>query len=196
MKKVIFFSHNKNKIKEVLNFFNKTKINILSLDSFQNILEIKETGYSFEENAKIKSNYGYKKLKLPCFADDSGICISAMNNFPGIKSKRFLEKHSSYKKTFATIINETKKFSDNRAYFQTSISLTLNQNKTIFFNGVVKGEISSEPKGEYGFHYDPIFIPNGYNKTFAEMPPEEKNKISHRAIAIKKLIKYLIQLFN
>ena len=196
MKKVIFFSHNKNKIKEVLNFFNKTNINILSLESFQNVTEINETGCTFEENAKIKSNYGYEKLKLPCFADDSGICISAMNNFPGIKSKRFLKKHSTYKKTFSNIIDETKKFSDNRAYFQTSIALTINQNNTIFFNGVIKGKISSKPKGKYGFHYDPIFIPNGYNKTFAEMSLEEKNKISHRAVAIGKLIKYLTQLFN
>ena len=96
MKKVIFFSHNKNKIKEVLNFFNKTNINILSLESFQNVTEINETGCTFEENAKIKSNYGYEKLKLPCFADDSGICISAMNNFPGIKSKRFLKKQHRF----------------------------------------------------------------------------------------------------
>jgi len=144
----------------------------------------------FEENAKIKSSYGYKKIKLPCFADDSGICIGALDNFPGIESKRFLKKNDDHKKTFKTIINKAKELSNFYAYFQTSVSLTFD-NETIFFKGVVRGKISSEPKGKYGFHYDPIFIPEGYNKTFAEMSSDEKNKISHRSIATQKLKKYL-----
>ena len=195
MKKIIFFSHNDNKIKEIKKLFEETRINILTLHDFPNISIPKETGSTFKENAKIKSSYGYKKLKLPCFADDSGICISALDDFPGIESKRFLKKNDDHKKTFKIIINKAKELSNFRAYFQTSVSLTFD-NESIFFKGVVRGKISTEPRGGYGFHYDPIFIPNGYNKTFAEMPPEEKNKISHRAIAIKKLIKYLIQLFN
>ena len=99
-------------------------------------------------------------------------------------------------KTFTKIINKTKKLSDSHAYFQTTIALTIDNNKIIFFNGIIKGSISSEPKGEGGFGYDSIFIPKGYNKTFAEMSSEEKNKISHRAIASKKLKKYLLELFN
>ncbi len=195
MKKIIFFSHNDNKIKEVKKLFKETGIYILTLYDFPNISEPKETGSTFEENAEIKSSYGYKKLQLPCFADDSGICINALDGFPGIKSKRFLKKNDDHKKTFKTIINKTKELSNFHAYFQTSVSLTFN-NATIFFKGVVRGKISSEPRGGYGFHYDPIFIPEGSDKTFGEMSIEEKNKISHRARAIDKLKKFLIKSFN
>ena len=196
MKKVIFFSHNINKINEIIELFKDSNINVLSLANFSNIKIPEESGSSFKENSKIKSEYGFKILKLPCFADDSGICISALKNFPGIKSKRFLIESGGWDKAFDKIINKTKKLSDSRAYFQTSISLTINQNKTISFNGIVKGNITSNPRGEGGFDYDPIFIPKGYNKTFAEMSSEEKNKISHRAIATKKLKSYLLLLFN
>jgi len=195
VKKIIFFSHNDNKIKEVKKLFKKTGINILTLHNFPSISKPKETGSTFEENAKIKSSYGYKKTKLPCFADDSGICISALDGLPGIKSKRFIEKNNDHKKTFKTIINKTKELSNFNAYFQTSISFTFD-NKSIFFNGVVHGKISSKPKGKYGFHYDPIFIPEGSEKTFGEMSIKEKNKISHRARAINKLKKFLIKSFN
>ena len=195
MKKIIFFSHNDNKIKEVKKLFEETGINILTLHDFPNISEPKETGSTFEENAKIKSSYGYQKIKLPCFADDSGICIGALDGFPGIKSKRFLKKNDDHKKTFKTIINKAKELSNFNAYFQTSVSLTFD-NESIFFKGVVHGKISSEPKGGYGFHYDPIFIPEGSEKTFGEMSIEEKNKISHRAYAINKLKKFLIKSLN
>ena len=191
MKKIVFFSYNNNKIKEVKKLFEEIEINILSLHDFPGILNPKETGSSFEENAKIKSSYGYEKIKLPCFADDSGICISALNYFPGIKSKRFLEKNGNHEKTFKIIINKAKEQLNFQAYFQTSISLTFS-NESIFFKGVISGKISPEPRGKYGFHYDPIFIPKGSEKTFGEMTIEEKNKISHRARAIKKLKKFLI----
>ena len=195
MKELIFFSHNNHKIKEVKKLLENIDTNILSLHDFPNILKPKENGFSFEENAKIKSSYGYKKLKLPCFADDSGICISALNYLPGIKSKRFLEKKGDHGKTFKKIINKAKELSNFHAYFQTSISLTFD-NKTFFFKGIVDGKISTEPKGKYGFDYDPIFIPKGSRKTFGEMSIKEKNKISHRAQAINKLKKFLINSSN
>ncbi len=195
MKKIIFFSHNDGKIKEVKKLFEETEINILTLYDFPNISKPNETGSTFDENAKIKSIYGYKKIKLPCFADDSGICIGALGGSPGIKSKRFLKINNDHKKTFKTIINKTKELSNFYAYFQTSVSLTFD-NQSIFFQGVVSGKISSEPRGKYGFHYDPIFIPEGSKKTFGEMTVEEKNKISHRARAIEKLKKFLIKSFN
>ena len=195
MKKIIFFSHNDNKIKEVKKLFEEIEINILSLHDFPSMLKPKETGSSFEENAKIKSSYGYKNIQLPCFADDSGICISALDNFPGIESKRFLKKNNDHKKTLKTIINKAKELSNFHAYFQTSVSLTFD-NESIFFKGVVRGKISSEPRGRHGFDYDPIFIPEGYEKTFAEISIEDKNKISHRARAINKLKKFLIRSLN
>ena len=195
MKKIFFFSHNDNKIKEVKKLFEETEINILTLYDFPNISKPNETGSTFDENAKIKSIYGYKKIKLPCFADDSGICIGALGGSPGIKSKRFLKINNDHKKTFKTIINKTKELSNFYAYFQTSVSLTFD-NQSIFFQGVVSGKISSEPRGKYGFHYDPIFIPEGSKKTFGEMTVEEKNKISHRARAINKLKKFLTNSLN
>ena len=108
MKKIIFFSHNDNKIKEVKKLFKETGIYILTLYDFPNISEPKETGSTFEENAEIKSSYGYKKLQLPCFADDSGICINALDGFPGIKSKRFLKKMMIIKKLLKLLLTKLK----------------------------------------------------------------------------------------
>ncbi|MBO6469011.1 MAG: hypothetical protein HVK44_02495, partial [Pelagibacteraceae bacterium] len=115
---------------------------------------------------------------------------------PGIRpEKNSLKNNDDHNKTFITIINKAKELSNFHAYFQTSISLTFN-NETIFFKGVVRGKISSEPRGKYGFHYDPIFIPKGSEKTFGEMSIEEKNKISHRSRAINELKKFLIKSIN
>ncbi len=190
MKELIFFSHNKYKIKEVKQILKIPKIKILTLDDFPKINEPRETGKTFEENAMIKSTFGFKYFGLPCFADDSGICINALNNQPGIKSKRFQKENGGYKKTFDIIINQTKFKKNYKAFFQTSIALTINDKNTVYFNGIVYGKISSRPLGSLGFHYDPIFIPTDKNKTFSQMTQKEKNKISHRAIAIKKLKKF------
>ena len=116
MKKIIFFSHNKNKINEIIELFKGSNINVLSLKNFSNIKKPEENGSSFKENSKIKSKYGFKHLRLPCFADDSGICISALKNLPGIKSKRYLIESGSCDKAFAAIISKTKKaIIDNRS---------------------------------------------------------------------------------
>ena len=196
MKKIFFFSENLNKINEIKILFKKNKIELLDLKNFYNINIPEETGKTFEENARIKSYYGFKNSNYPCFADDSGLCINSLNDFPGIKSKRFIEKNKDIKKALASIISKTKKTNSSEAYFQTSICLTLEENKSIFFNGIVKGNIADSPRGLSGFGYDPIFIPKGFKKTFGEMGIDEKNKISHRAIAINKLKEYLIKLFN
>ena len=196
MSKLIFFSFNQNKIQEVKKILNYNKLKLLTLNDFPIVNEPKEVGSSFSENAIIKSTFGFKKFGLPCFADDSGICISAINNKPGIKSKRFLEQNGGFKKTFEIIINEAKRKKNFDAYFQTTIALTIAENNTICFEGVVKGRIPDKPLGKRGFHYDPIFIPNGTKKTYAQMLIEEKNKISHRAIALNKLKKFLEKLFK
>ena len=190
--KIVFFSNNKNKVFEIKNYFTKTKIEILNLQNFQKITSPEETGASFEENASIKSMYGFNKLKLPCFADDSGICVEALDNLPGIRSKDFFQEKGGYLKTLLFIIDKTEKLLNKKAYFQTTISLNLNAHRSIFFSGVVEGKISNKPRGQNGFGYDPIFIPDGCTKTFAEMSLFEKNKISHRSIAIKKLKDYLV----
>jgi len=194
--KIVFFSHNRYKIKEVQSILKSNNFKILTLYDFPKIMEPLENGNTFNENAMIKSYFGFKKICLPCFADDSGICISALNNQPGIYSKRFQEKNGGYKKTFKVIINEVKKKGDFNAFFQTSIALTTSKKNTVYFEGIIPGRISTKPLGSYGFHYDPIFIPQGTNKTYAQMSSEEKNDISHRAKALKKLKKILDNLFN
>ena len=195
MKEIIFFSNNKNKNSEISELFKDTPIKILNLNNFNKIKSPNESGVSFKENAKIKSNFGLQAFKKPCFADDSGICIEAMKNNPGIYSKKFLEQSRGNSDAFNLIFSLVNKTKKNKAFFQTSICLSLNAKKHIFFNGIVKGTITKNIKGSGGFGYDPIFIPLGYKKTFAEMTLKEKNLISHRSIAINKLKKYLLTLF-
>jgi len=194
VKEIIFFSNNKNKYLEISKLFRDTPIKILSLNNFNKINSPYENGVTFNENAKIKSSFGLKTYKKPCFADDSGICIEAMNNNPGINSKKFLEENNGALDTFNLIFSLVDKTKKNKAFFQTSICLSLKAEEHIFFNGIVKGTITQNIKGSGGFGYDPIFVPLGYKKTFAEMTVEEKNLISHRSIAIKKLKRYLLTL--
>ncbi len=195
MIKVLFFSSNQKKIEEVLKLFDKKKYDVLSLYNFSKFKEPIENGKTFEKNAFIKSSYGFKNYKIPCFADDSGICINALNDKPGIQSKRFIEKNNGIENTFLKIINKAKKKNNYTAYFQTSICLSLQNNKSVYFKGILKGNISKEIRGLNGFGYDPIFIPIGYSKTLAEMSIKEKNKISHRSMAIHELKKYFKNLF-
>ena len=191
MKNILFFSHNQNKIIEIKQIFKSREIKIHNLSSFQKVKEPKETGNTFSSNARIKSKYGQKISKMPCFADDSGFCVEALNNRPGVKSKRFFEKFSNKNEVFKYIISKVINKKNNRAFFITAISLTLKQNHHIIFTGKINGTISLQPKGNNGFGYDPIFIPKNHKKTFAEMEPEEKNNVSHRNIAVTKLKSFL-----
>ena len=192
MKKIFFFSKNKNKINEIEKLFGDINIDILNCNKYD-LVEPEEIGSTFKENAKIKSEFGFNFLKIPCFADDSGLCINALNNFPGIKSKRFIEESGGLEETFNNIANKMINLDDN-AYFKTTISLTIKKGENIFFNGITKGKISKKPKGKNGFGYDAIFIPDGYRETFAEMSLKRKNQLSHRSKAIKQLKKYLLPL--
>ena len=191
MENIFFFTSNKNKYNEIKKLLRTTNIKIYSLNNFKNFREPIESGKSFAENAKIKSDFGFTKTNIPCFADDSGICIKALNFKPNIFSKRYLSKFKSNKDCFAKIINEVKKSGENSAFFKTSISLTIRLGITVCFEGIIRGKISNKVCGKNGFGYDPIFIPNGYSKTFAEMNVETKNLISHRSIAIRKLVNFL-----
>ena len=191
MKTLLFFSNNQNKIKEINKFFFNEQIKILSLNDFPKINSPEETGKKFIENAKIKSIYGFKKLGIPCFADDSGICINALNNKPGIHSKKFLEKFKNKNDIFNYIINKTKQQNDTSAYFETSICLTLKATHHIIFRGKIFGNIAKKPIGKNGFGYDPLFVPRGHNKTLAQMKINQKNNISHRGFALNKLKNFL-----
>ena len=191
MRQIFFFSNNKNKIAEIKKIFNKSKIKVLSLMDLNINNEPKENGKTFEENAKIKSDYGFTKTGIPCFADDSGICIESLSWKPGVLSKRFLNNFKSNEACFESIIKSTKKNSKQNAYFKTSISLSVKDSQNVIFNGKIDGKISEQAKGGFGFGYDPIFIPKNYKKTLAELSTKEKNEISHRSIAVTKLINFL-----
>ena len=191
MKKLLFFSNNKNKIIEIKKIFKNFNLRILSLSDVGMSDEPKEDGQTFEQNAKIKSDYGFNKTGFPCFADDSGICIESLNWKPGVHSKRFLNNFKSNQACFERIIKSTKKNNKHNAYFNTSISLTIKNGQNIIFNGKIDGKISEKAQGEFGFGYDPIFIPKNYSKTLAELSTKEKNEISHRSIAVTKLINFL-----
>ena len=191
MKNLLFFSHNNKKVSEVEKILSRRDIKIYNLNFYNKIKEPIESGKSFAENAKIKSYCGLKEFKIPCFADDSGICIEALNNKPGIKSKRFLEEFETYKHAFDHIISRVINKKNDRAFFKTAICLSIKKNYHIVFEGMVNGRISTKPKGVNGFGYDPIFIPDGYKKTFAEMNSKEKNTISHRLIALRKMQSFL-----
>ena len=191
MGKLFFFSNNKNKIIEIKKIFKKFSLELISLNDLNLSEEPEESGKTFEENAKIKSDYGFNKTGIPCFADDSGICIESLNWQPGVFSKRFLNNFKNNESCFENIIKSTKKNSKHNAYFKTSISLTFKNNQNVIFNGKIDGKISEKIKGGFGFGYDPIFIPKNYKKTLAEFSTKEKNDISHRSIAITKLINFL-----
>ncbi len=192
MKNLLFFSHNNKKILEVKKILSLKDIKIQNLSSFPEIKEPRENAETFAENAKIKSSYGLKKFDIPCFADDSGICIEVLKNRPGIKSKRFLDSFKSNEDAFDYIISNVIKKKNDKAFFKTSICLSLKKDYHIVFEGRINGRISKNPRGFNGFGYDPIFIPDGYNKTFAEMSIKQKNNISHRLIALKKMESFLI----
>ena len=191
MSQLLFFSNNKNKIIEVKKIFNKFNLEIISLIDLNISEEPKEDGKTFEENAKIKSDYGFNKTGIPCFADDSGICLETFNWRPGVLSKSYLNNFRSNNACFKSIIKSTKNNGKRNAYFKTSISLTIKNGQNLIFNGKVHGEISDQAKGVFGFGYDPIFIPKNYKRTFAELRTKEKSEVSHRSIAVTKLINFL-----
>tara|TARA_B100000674_G_scaffold158241_1_gene126332 strand:+ start:150 stop:731 length:582 start_codon:yes stop_codon:yes gene_type:complete len=191
LRKLLFFSNNKNKIIEVKKIFNQCNLELISLNDLNISGEPEETGKTFEENAKIKSDYGFNKTGMPCFADDSGICIESLNWKPGVHSKKFINKFKNEKACFKKIFQSIKSNGKKKAYFKTSISLTINKNQNVIFNGIVEGRISGESRGRYGFGYDPIFIPKNFEKTLAELTMIKKNEISHRSMAVNKLIGFL-----
>ena len=174
-----------------LSILNKKQISIITLQNYRKSYQIKEDGKTFKENAMIKSMYGFKIFQLPCIAEDSGICIDSMNGKPGVKSNRYQKKMGGYNNANRKIIETTRKKINFSASFNSVISFTYKKDRTITFFGSVKGTIKNKMVGKKGFGYDPIFIPNNSFKTFGQMSKYEKNKFSHRGIAIRKFIKYL-----
>lgn len=192
--KIIFASNNKNKVQEIQNQVPKS-IQIVTLDEIGCTEDIAETGNTLEENAIIKANYVTKKYGLPCFADDTGLEIDALNGEPGVYSARYAGEDKNADKNMDLVLEKLSSSTNRKAQFKTVIALNIN-NEQYLFTGIVEGEIRNEKTGTNGFGYDPIFEPESLGKTFAEMSLEEKNKLSHRGRAVAQLINFLINLEN
>jgi XTP/dITP diphosphohydrolase len=185
---LVFATNNLHKLAEVQSKVGH-QFDILSLEDIGCHEDIEETGLTLDENASIKSNYIYKNYKVNCFGDDTGLEIFALNNEPGVYSARYSGERD-FVKNMDLVLTKMQGISNRKARFRTVISLILDD-KEYLFEGVVDGTIRTEPTGNGGFGYDPIFEPEGYKTTFAEMDLAEKNKMSHRGRAMQKLIDFL-----
>lgn len=192
--KLVIATANKHKLTEIQNIFKDSAKEILPMPA--DIGEIIEDGNSFIENSLIKAKAVYNHTKLPSLADDSGICINALNGEPGIYSARYGGENLGYKEKMQMILDKLKNTNDRTAYFITSAVCVLDENYYIALEGRVDGVIIESPKGFDGFGYDPIFKPNGYDITYAEMTLEQKNSMSHRAIAMNKMKEILYNINN
>lgn len=186
---LVFATNNHHKLDEVI-AKTGTDISLLTLNDIGCTDEIEETGATFNENASIKSHYIFDKYHLNCFGDDSGLEIEALNGEPGVYSARYAGQHGNHAANIARVLANIQHKTNRKACFRTVISLIW-EGREYFFEGKVEGTIRQQPAGEQGFGYDPIFQPNGYDITFAEMTMEEKNRISHRAKAVEQLTDFL-----
>jgi XTP/dITP diphosphohydrolase len=189
MQQLVFATNNAHKLEEVAAKI-EGKIKLLNLTDIGCIEEIDETGNTFRENASLKSRFIYDKYHINCFGDDSGLEIEALNGEPGVFSARYAGEHGNHAANIDKTLAALRNITNRKANFRTVISLIWNGEEH-FFEGVINGTIRNERSGTQGFGYDPIFQPDGYTKTFAEMSLAEKNKISHRAIAIADLLDFL-----
>ncbi len=186
---LLFATSNKNKVIEIKKVLPK-EFNIKSLDDIGFIEEIPENENTIEGNAIFKANYIYKKYNLNVFADDTGLEVDSLNGKPGVHSARYAGISKNSTDNINKLLKKLKNTKNRKARFKTIIALILNS-KIHTFEGVVEGIITKKPKGENGFGYDPVFIPSGYTKTFGELSLEEKNSISHRSLAMNKLIDFI-----
>ena len=187
--KLVFASNNLNKIKEIQSILNGS-IQLLSLEEIGCFEEIPETADTIEGNAILKANYVTQKYGYDCFADDTGLEVATLNGEPGVYSARYAGEQKNADDNMNKLLEALKDQSDRSAQFKTVIALNLNGRQHLF-TGIAKGRITLNKTGDHGFGYDPIFQPESYKETFAELPSEIKNKISHRAKATQQLIDFL-----
>jgi XTP/dITP diphosphohydrolase len=186
---LVFATHNLHKLEEVKTLLN-SNITVLSLKDINYTDEIEENETTLEGNALIKSKTIFKSLQENCFADDSGLLVDALNGEPGVYSARYAGSQKNDNDNMNKLLDKLKDIENRKAQFKTVLALILNE-KEYLFEGIVHGVIAHEKKGTQGFGYDPIFIPEGFSKSFAELTSSEKSMISHRSIALKKLITFL-----
>ena len=189
-RKLVFATNNAHKLEEVVANL-ADQVELLSLNDIGCQADIPETAETLEGNALLKSSYIYKNYHLDCFADDTGLEVETLNGAPGVYSARYAggEGHDA-QANMLKLLHELDGKENRKAQFRTAISLILD-GKEYLFEGVIKGEIIKEKRGDSGFGYDPVFMPEGYDRTFAELGNDIKNQISHRALAVQKLCEFL-----
>ena len=190
--KLVFATQNENKAQEIQSLLPEY-FKIITLKDIRCFDEIPETSETLEGNSLLKASFISETYNLNCFADDTGLEIEALDNRPGVYSARYAGPEISAAANINKVLLELEGKVERNAQFRTLITLILNKS-TFSFEGIVRGEIISEKRGENGFGYDPIFVPEGEIRTFAEMSLEEKNKHSHRARAFQKMIEFLNEL--
>lgn len=189
MKKLVFATNNAHKLAEVRSILS-SEFQILSLSDLSCTDEIPETADTLNGNALLKATYIHQKYGFDCFADDTGLEIDALNGEPGVYSARYAGENQNSANNMCKVLEKLGDTIHRTAQFRTVIALIEGEN-TSFFEGNIKGNIARFPRGNNGFGYDPIFVPDNYLVSFAQLSSDEKNKISHRAIAIQKLVQYL-----
>lgn len=189
MRKIVFATNNKHKLIEIQSIL-KDRFDVLSLSDIGYNEDIPETGNTLSENASQKSHTIFKRFNIDCFSDDTGLDIDALNGEPGVYSARYAGEDASYDDNVNKVLQKLDRKENRKAAFRTVISLILNGVEHQF-EGIVPGQITNEKNGSGGFGYDPVFKPDGFDITFAEMSSEVKNKISHRGKAMEKLVVFL-----
>lgn len=189
MKEIVFATNNKHKLEEIRAIVGSS-IHIKSLEEIGFNGDIAETADTIEGNAVIKAEFIANRYKIDCFADDTGLEVRALDGAPGVYSARYAGENASYADNVTKLLHALEAKPDRSACFKTVIAFSTN-GKTVCFEGKICGQIIPARKGTSGFGYDPVFLPDGYDLTFAEMDAALKNSISHRALATKKLISFL-----
>ena len=187
--KIVFATHNLNKLKEVKSLIPQS-ISLLSLEEIGCTDDIIEDALTIKGNAILKAEYIKKTYGFDCFADDTGLEVEALNGEPGVLSARYAGTHKSAQDNMSKLLENLQEHPNRKAQFKTVMAYAQG-NKIHTFEGICKGEITYQKKGHEGFGYDPIFKPENHNETFAQMPLVLKNKLSHRALALKKLVHFL-----
>ncbi len=199
IEKIILASNNKHKISELKSILNGfSNVQLLSLEEANIFIDVEETGNTLNENAYLKASEIFNITGVPVIADDSGLFVEALDGEPGVYSSRYAGLNATYSDNCEKLISELKKknLTESNAEFRTVICFMDDKNNEKYFEGIVKGKIITEQLGDKGFGYDPLFIPEGLDKTFAQLTDEEKNKLSHRANAVYKFTEFLKKLIQ
>jgi len=191
MRKLVFATNNRHKLEEVGDVL-KDQLEILSLKEINCFEDIPETADTLEGNALIKARHIFDNYGYDCFADDTGLEVDALDGRPGVYSARYAGEDQNAERNMEKLLSELDGKDNRRARFRTVVALIEGGNVS-YFEGKIEGQIIEQQRGSAGFGYDPVFVPDGYSQTFAELGSDIKNKISHRALAVQELIKYLKQ---